>query len=91
MIPATVPYDGRLHREVAAAAEHEQHRGDDAEDADRDRPLAVGGILVPARRIAEVDEQREPDEDHDGADHLAAPDVLLRQEVAEREREDDRS
>ena len=49
-----------------------------------------GRVLVAAGRIAEVDEQREPDEDHDRADHLAPADVLLRQEVAEREREDDR-
>ena len=47
----------------------------------------VRRVLLAAGRVAEVDEQREADEDHHCADHLAAPDVLLRQHVAERQRE----
>ena len=58
-------------------------------------PIAIahslfGALVVASGRVAEVGVEAEPDHDHDRADHLAATDVLLRQEVAERQREDDR-
>ncbi len=56
-------------------------------------PIAIAhslfGALSFLRRIAEVRVEGETDHDHDRADHLATPDVLPRQEVAERQREDD--
>ena len=50
---------------------------------------AVRGAVVSSRRVAEIRVETEPDHDHDRADHLATPDMLPRQEVAERQREDD--
>ena len=57
-------------------------------------PIAIahslfGALVVPSGRVAEVGVEAEPDDDHDGAEHLATSDMLPGQEVAERQREDD--
>ena len=89
--PGDGAVDGRLHREAAAAAERRAATPQrTAITTIGDRHSALGRVLVAAGRVAEVGEQREPDDDHDRADHLAPTDVLLRQPVAERQGEDDR-
>ena len=39
---------------------------------------SVGRVLLSTRRVAEVDEEAEPRDDHDRADHLATANVLAR-------------
>ena len=88
-IPATVPYTAAFIERPPELPKASSRTESSDEQADRDRPLGVGRVLVPTGRVAEVDEQAEPDDDHDGADHLATAHVLLRQEVAERQSEHD--
>ena len=47
----------RLERQVAAAAERQQHRADDGDDRDRREPLPVRRVVAPAGRVAEDDEE----------------------------------
>ena len=91
MIPETVPYTAAFIERSPPRPNTNSTAETTPRTAEGDQPTALfERILVAAGRIAEVDEQREPDDDHDRADHLAPPDVLLRQEVAERQGEDDR-
>ena len=48
-----------------------------------------GSVLATSRRVAVEREERQPDHDHRGTDQLVPTHVLVRQEVAEREREHD--
>ena len=48
-----------------------------------------GAVSFPVAGSPKYGVEAEPDDDHQRADHLATTDVLPRQEVAEREREDD--
>ena len=85
-MPATVPYTAAF---IASAARRRQQQ--DARQREHDDRDAHSGrrVVDPAGRVAEDDEQPEPEDDHDRADHLAPADVLPRQQVAERQREDE--
>ena len=87
MSPATVPYTAAFIESPPRPPKTSSTTESADQRADRDRPLVVGRVLLPAGRVTEVDEQAEPEDDHERADHLASAHVLLRQEVAERERE----
>ena len=76
--------EGRPARWLRVAGEREQGDADSQSDGQDDRPLAVGSIVTPARRVAVDDEQRKPEHDHRRPDHLAATDDLVGEKVAER-------
>ena len=84
--------DGGACARVGAvpSAEVEQTRRHDRDQPDHDRPLEVRCVLVPAGRVGEHGEEREPGHDHGRADDLPRADVLVGQPVAERQREHDR-
>ena len=89
-MPATAAVDRCDPRRRAVPTEHQEPSADRAQHHDRDRPLVVRRVVLPARRVAVDREHGEPEHDHDCAADLATPDALVRQQPAEREREDDR-
>ena len=84
-----MPKNAARRAPVPRRARPMQHDAQRPDDEQRDEPLAVRRVLVAARRVSEDRVHRKPGDDDPCADDLAAPYGLVREEVAERQREDD--
>jgi hypothetical protein len=76
--------------EAALAREEEEPDADRSQDDERGGPVSRRRVVDTAGRVADAREDGEPDDDHRGSKDVAAGDRLVRQEVPERQRPDDR-